>query len=218
MFRSHMQSCGPIQSTLATLQASGSPVRKSSASHKGSSTTAGVAQALRPARAAASAKQQPKSPVVLDLCSSPPAPAKLATASDNAEKGSGGMQAAAASEPTDQVEMVDVSQSPIKHTGGSSAPKAAASGQSQLRGEKSPMLDLAMGAAMSGSADPYWQRLSDLIVQGGIGSEHAEELRQVFAEEHQDKWGGRVPAHLLSGKCHSTVYDHSYQQGAIGDL
>ena len=213
-----MHTCGPIQTILAALQVSGSPVRKSSASHKGSSSTAGVAQASRPAQAAASAQQQPKSPVVVDLCSSLLPPAKVATASGNDEKGSGGMQAAAASDPTDQVEMMDISQSPVKHTGGASAPKAAAPGQSQLQGEKAPLLGLAMGAAVSGSADPYWQRLSDLIVQGGIGSKHADELRQVFAEEHQDKWGGRVPAHLLSGDCHHTVYHHSCQQRSICDL
>ena len=181
-----------------------------------------MAQALHPARASASAKQQLKKPVVVDLCSSPLAPAKVAIPLDTEAKGSGGMQAvaaaAAASEHTDQVEMMDISQSPTEHMCGSSGSKAAVPGQSQLQGEKAPTLGLAMGAAMSGSADPYWQRLSDLIVQGGIASKHADELRQVFAEEHQDKWGGHVPAHLLSGNCHPAVYHHSCQQGSIGAL
>lgn len=174
-----------------------------------------MTQGSHPAKASASAKQQPDSPVIVDLCSSPQPPAKLATASGSDRKGSGGMQAAAAaaaSETIDQVETMDISQSPIKRTGAASGSGAAVSGQSQAQGKKAPMLGLAMGAAMSGSADPYWQRLSDLIVQGGIASEHADELRQVFAEEHQDKWGGRVPAYLLSGNHHSTVYHHPCQQ------
>lgn len=57
-----------------------------------------------------------------------------------------------------------------------------------------------MPDALSGTADPYWQRLSDLIVQGSIGSQHAEELRQVFGvEANRDRWQGRVPSYLLSG-------------------
>ena len=161
-----------------------------------------MAQGSHPAKASASAKQQPDSPVVVDLCSSPLPPAKLATASGPDQKG--GMLAAAAtvaSDTTDQVEMMDISQSPVKRTGASLGSGAAASCQSHVQGGKAPMLGLTMDAAMSGSADPYWQRLSDLIVHGGIASEHADEMRQVFAEEHQDKWGGRVPAYLLSGTC-----------------
>lgn len=52
---------------------------------------------------------------------------------------------------------------------------------------------------MSGSADPYWQRLSDLIVQGSISSMHAEELKGVFTGANLIKWQGRVPSYLLSG-------------------
>lgn len=62
-----------------------------------------------------------------------------------------------------------------------------------------PKLGLAMGEPTSGSADPYWQRLSDLIVQGSISSKHAEELKGVFTGANLIKWQGRVPSYLLSG-------------------
>lgn len=111
------------------------------------------------------------------------------------------MQAAAAGDgaTTDQIEMMDITQSPVKHIDGASGSEAAAPAESRMQGTKANVLGLAMGAAVSGSADPCWQRLSDLIVQGGIAGEHADELRQVFAEEQQDKWRGHVPAYLLSG-------------------
>ena len=170
------------------------------------STAAGVARGSNPARAAASAKQQPNSPVIVDLCNSPLPPKQLATTSSGTDTlGPVSMQAAAAgsSATANQVEMMDISHSPVRHTDGASGPEAAAPAKSCMQGTKANVLGLAMGAAMSGSADPYWQRLSDFIVQGGIAGEHADELRQVFAEEQQDKWRGQVPAHLLSGShCH----------------
>ena len=66
-------------------------------------------------------------------------------------------------------------------------------------GDGPPKLGLAMEGPLSGSADPYWRRLSDQIVQGSIGSDHAKELSQVFAESTHKCWQGRVPASLLSG-------------------
>lgn len=116
------------------------------------------------------------------------------------------MQAAA--NDIDQAEMMDLSQSPNKHSDDSSERKAAAAAALQAQGSTTPMLGLAMGGAMSGSADPYWQRLSDLIVQGGIAAVHADELRQVFAVEHQDRWRGHVPAYLLSGRVVPLLYEH----------
>ena len=104
---------------------------------------------------------------------------------------------AAAADDIDQAEMMDISQSPNMHTDGSPQSKAAT--ESQAQGSTAPLLGLAMGGTMSGSADPYWQRLSDLIVQGGIAAMHADELRRVFAVEQQDRWRGHVPAYLLSG-------------------
>lgn len=92
-----------------------------------------------------------------------------------------------------------MSQLPIMHTDGCSEGKENASTQSQAQGSTGPVLGLSMGGPMSGSADPYWQRLSDLIVQGGVAAENADELRQVFAVEHQDRWRGHVPAYLLTG-------------------
>ena len=69
-----------------------------------------------------------------------------------------------------------------------------------VSGDDQPKLGLAMPEALCGTAHPYWQRLSDLIVQGSIGSQHAGELRQVFGlEAHRDRWQGRVPSYLLSG-------------------
>ena len=185
----------------AVLQASGSPVRKN-VSNQGSAATAGVAPGSATARASASAsaQQQLDSHDIVDLCHSPLPPARLASTSGPDSKGCPGMQAAPApGDGTNQVEMMDISQSPVKNTRGASGSKAA---KSLTQGSKVPMLGLAMTAPVSGSADPYWQRLSDLIVQGGIGAEHADELRQVFAEEHHDKWRGHVPAYLLSGDCH----------------
>lgn len=173
---------------------------KKSGTHWDPSNTARVAQGSNPARAAASAKQQPSSPVIVDLCSSPQ-PRQAGTSSGTNRQGPVGMQAAVAgsSDATNEVEMMDISQSPVKHIDGASGSAAAAPARSCMQGSKANVLGLAMGAAMSGSADPYWQRLSDLIVQGGIAGEHADELRQVFAEEQQDKWRGHVPAYLLSG-------------------
>jgi len=65
-----------------------------------------------------------------------------------------------------------------------------------------------MAEPMTGTADPYWQRLSDLIVQGSIGSEQAEELKAVFEEATLGKWHGRVPSYLLSGAVLWTSYLH----------
>lgn len=63
-----------------------------------------------------------------------------------------------------------------------------------------------MTGPMSGTADPYWQRLSDLVVQGSVASQHAEELKEVFTlEANLDKWQGRVPSYLLSGVSHPDV-------------
>jgi hypothetical protein len=73
-------------------------------------------------------------------------------------------------------------------------------------GEDKPKLGLAMTGPMSGTADPYWQRLSDLVVQGSVASQHAEELKEVFTlEANLDKWQGRVPSYLLSGVSHPDV-------------
>ena len=59
---------------------------------------------------------------------------------------------------------------------------------------------LTMKTCMTGSADPYWQGLSDMIVQGSISSqEQAQELKALFDESNLHKWQGHVPAYVLSG-------------------
>ena len=88
-------------------------------------------------------------------------------------------------------------------------------------------LGLEMAGPVAGSADPYWQRLSDLIVQGSIGTQHAQELKSVFDEANSDKWKGRVPSYILSGMLHSgTLQPHckvvpylhcsSFAQSSVG--
>lgn len=186
---------------LAVSQASGSPVRNGVAQTV-PSNTAGLPLGSAAHGASALAKPPPGSPLIVDLCNSPLPKAKLAASSDPDPKGSGTLQAAvaAAGDDIDQADMMDISQSPNEHSDGSSQSKVASAAASQAQGSTAPMLCLAMGVPMSGSADPYWQRLSDLIVQGGIAAVHADELRQVFAVEHQDRWRGHVPAYLLSGR------------------
>ncbi len=67
-----------------------------------------------------------------------------------------------------------------------------------------------MTGPMSGTADPYWQRLSDLVVQGSVASQHADELKEVFTlDGNLDKWQGRVPSYLLSGVSHPHFSPHS---------
>ena len=67
-------------------------------------------------------------------------------------------------------------------------------------GDDKPKVGLAMTGPMSGTADPYWHRLSDLVVQGSLASHHADELKEVFTlEANLHKWQGRVPSYLLSG-------------------
>ena len=80
-----------------------------------------------------------------------------------------------------------------------------------VSGEDTPKLGLAMTGPMSGTADPYWQRLSDLVVQGSVASQHAEELKEVFTlEANLHKWQGRVPSYLLSGVSHPLLSPHSF--------
>lgn len=98
-----------------------------------------------------------------------------------------------------ELQMMDISQSPVKQGRQDVEARTSAAAQPATAGSTKPMLGLAMDGPVSGSADPYWQRLSDLIVQGAIAAEQADELRQVFAEGHYDKWRDRVPAYLLSG-------------------
>ena len=188
---------GVLLKHFAVSQASGSPVRKGG-SQTGPSNTAGVATH----RASVLPKLPPDSSLIVDLCNSPLPKRKLATSPVPNSKACGSMRTAAdaaAADDIDQADMMDISQSPNMHTDGSSESKAAAATQSQAQGSTAPLLGLAMGDPMSGSADPYWQRLSDLIVQGGIAAVHADELRRVFAVEQQDRWRGHVPAYLLSG-------------------
>ena len=161
------------------MQASASPARQS-ASHSGP----GKAAAVQPAEPALLASQQ-SSPDVVDLCTSPAPERPFAAAA----------AAAGNAEGIDELDLTDITQSPIQQSIAAWECKPAA------KSPKKPLLGLAMSVPVTGSADPYWQRLSDLIVQGGVSAEHADELRHVFAEEKSDSWSERVPAYLLSGSC-----------------
>ncbi|KAL0034990.1 hypothetical protein WJX79_004632 [Trebouxia sp. C0005] len=159
-------------------KASGSPVRK------GTSSTA-------PARAA-SLKPRPSSPVVVDLCASPLQQPRAGTS--NAASTAGDR----CGDKADEVEMVDASPSPVTEAQPVISMTATAAVGCVKGGDK-PKLGLAMTGRMSGTADPYWQRLSDLVVQGSLASQHADELREVFTlDANLDKWQGRVPSYLLS--------------------
>ncbi|DBA98101.1 TPA: hypothetical protein ACH3X1_014721 [Trebouxia sp. C0004] len=159
-------------------KASGSPVRK------GTSTTAPACPA--------SVKPRPSSPGVVDLCVSPlqQPRARSSNAATTAADSRG--------DKANEVEMVDASQSPVREAQPVKS-RTAGAAVGHAKGVDKPKLGLAMTGPMSGTADPYWQRLSDLVVQGSVASQHADELKEVFTlEANLDKWQGRVPSYLLS--------------------
>lgn len=156
---------------------------------------------------------------VVDLCNSPPHP----SASPSGFHATAQTQPCSAQDIADAAAkdaspmVVDGDEQPIEHQGDNNAvaisakvpsieglgkqqgsyAQAASNGQSLTQ---AGARTLTVSGPMTGSADPYWQGLSDMIVQGSVSSqEQAQELQAVFDKSNVHNWQGHVPAYVLSG-------------------